>query len=59
MMVEKVFLVCIEGKRTRRTIWIQPHAPKRDDIGDRSNHDFAVILEADETTIEEVIRRGG
>ena len=55
-MIEKMFLVGIEGERTRGMIMIQPHAPKGDDISDRGDHDFAVILETDEPAIEEMIR---
>ena len=59
MKVQKVPLVAIERLRLRRRIGIHAHPFKRTNVRHPRDKELAVVVEADEPPIKQVIRTGG
>jgi len=55
MMSHKVLLFRVECHWARRIGRIDAHAVQRRNIGNRRDEQFAILLETNETTVEEVI----
>ncbi len=58
MEIQELFLTAGEAADIDRTFDINAHALERRSIGDWRDDEFAVVVEADEPTIEEVIDAG-
>lgn len=55
---EEVLLVGVEAARSWRVVRVEAHAPKGHNVGHRRNQDLAVVIEADEATVKQVVGTG-
>ena len=57
-MIQKMYLISVEWDGSRRVLWIKSHGFQRHHINNRRNQHLAAVLEADESTVEQMVCGG-